>query len=376
MFVGGFDSDAGAAVAPGLSLDVLARLVDKSLVAVVQSPRGRTRYRLLETVREHADELLVQADEVDSARERHLRHFSALGDVAREGWLATGAQRLVNQLDDDYENVRAALERAVVSDPCSAMRLLSGTRDLFFRFGQADGCGWPSSCWRGARRGIVTGWRCRSRPGSSRPPSRDHREARGVLAAARELNAELDEPVLEAWTRFYQGLAETLAGAVGPGREHLQASRALHHALGIRIGEARTIAVPGITFVMANEAAQARELLQAALSMYVAESDRWGQGQCHTFLGMVAESAATDPARATAHFRAAVELLRPSRDATLLPVALIGQAGVIACRDPARALTVAAAAAAIRARVGGSGSLTPWRSRSVRRRRVPPRRRG
>jgi len=60
-----------------------------------------------------------------------------------------------------------------------------------------------------------------------------------------------------------------------------------------------------------------------------------------------------DPARATTHYRKAVDLLRPSRDATLLPVALIGQASVLARRDPANALRVAAAAVAIRARVGG-----------------------
>lgn len=52
VFVGGFDADAAASVA-GLSLEVLARLVDKSLVAVIESARGRTRYRLLETVREY-----------------------------------------------------------------------------------------------------------------------------------------------------------------------------------------------------------------------------------------------------------------------------------------------------------------------------------
>jgi DNA-binding NarL/FixJ family response regulator len=83
--------------------------------------------------------------------------------------------------------------------------------------------------------------------------------------------------------------------------------------------------------------------------MYSAEEDRWGQGQCHTFLGMIA----TDPSAATSHFRKAVECLRPSRDATLMPVALIGQAGVLVRRDPATALMVAAAASAIRARVGG-----------------------
>jgi predicted ATPase/DNA-binding CsgD family transcriptional regulator len=353
VFVGGFDAGAATSLAPGLSVDVLARLVDKSLVAVVETPRGRTRYRLLETVREYASELLAEAGELDAARARHLRHFSALADVAREEWLSTGAQRFVNELDDDYENVRAALEWAAASDPCSAMRLLGGTRDLFFRFGQADGL---RLAWLLLERCPV---RDRHRAEAQMSAGQlaitlgDFQAARSVLADARELSAELEEPVLEAWTAFFQGLTETLDGAIEPGREHLQASRALHHELGIRIGEARSIAVLGGTFVMAGEPAPGKELLEAALSICVGEEDQWGQGQAHTFLGMIAESIATDPTGATSHYRKAVEFLRPSRDATLLPVALIGQAGVLARRDPASALRVAAAASAIRARVGG-----------------------
>jgi DNA-binding CsgD family transcriptional regulator/tetratricopeptide (TPR) repeat protein len=290
---------------------------------------------------------------LDAARKRHLRHFSALADVAREEWLSTGKQRFVNELDDDYENVRAALEWAAASDPCAGMRLLAGTRDLFFRFGQADGL----------RLAQLLLERCPVRDrhrieaqistGQLAVSMNNFEAARSVLAEARELNFELDEPVLEAWTRFFQGLNETLAGAIESAREHLEASRSLHHDLGIRIGEARSIAALGMTFEMANEPAHAKELLEAALSMYVAEEDRWGQGQCHTFLGMIAESIATDPSSATSHYRKAVDSLRPSRDATLLPVALIGQAGVLGRRDPANALKVAAAASAIRARVGG-----------------------
>ena len=181
-----------------------------------------------------------------------------------------------------------------------------------------------------------------------------------MLAEARELSAELDEPVLEAWTWFFQGLTETFAGAIGPGREYLEASRALHHDLGIRTGEARSITVLGIGFVMANEPARAKELLEAALTIYVAEEDQWGQGCCHTYLGMIADSGATDPSRATSHYRKAVDFLRPLRDAAVLPAALIGQAGVLGRRDPANALKVAAAASALRARVGGE--FTPLRS--------------
>jgi len=352
VFVGGFDADAAISVAP-LTLDMLARLVDKSLVAVVESPRGRTRYRLLETVREYAYELLVGADELEGARERHVRHFSALGDVTPDGWPSTGAQLFVNKVGDDYENVRAALEWAAASNPCSAMPLLVGMRDLFLMLGQADGL-------RIARLLLK---RCLARDrhrveaqitaGVLAFTLSDDQAAKMMLEEARELAAELDEPVLVGWSFFFQGLSETLAGAIEPGREHLEASRALHQGLGIRIGEARSIAVLGLTFVMANEMGRAKELVDEALSIYVVEDDRWGQGQCHIYLGMIAELTATDPQGTTRHYGKAVDLLRQSRDPTLLPVALIGQAGVIGRRDPASALKLVAAASAIRARVGG-----------------------
>src|SRR5690349_9548475 len=66
VFVGGFDGDAAAALGPALSLDVLARLIDKSLVTVMESPRGRTRYRLLEIVREFARDLLAETGELEA----------------------------------------------------------------------------------------------------------------------------------------------------------------------------------------------------------------------------------------------------------------------------------------------------------------------
>ena len=107
-------------MAPGLSLELLVRLVDKSLVAVTESAAGRTRYRLLETVREFALERLVDAGEVNAARERHLRHFARFAvSVPRDGWPSTAALRVVNELHDDYENVRSAYVAFQVVVTCS-----------------------------------------------------------------------------------------------------------------------------------------------------------------------------------------------------------------------------------------------------------------
>jgi predicted ATPase/DNA-binding CsgD family transcriptional regulator len=353
VFAGGFDGHAASALGPALSPEVLARLVDKSLVTVMESPRGRTRYRLLDTVREFADELLADAGELEAARKRHFRHFASLADVAREEWRATGKQWFVNQLDDDYENVRAALEWSVDADPCAGARVMGATRDLFFRFGQADGARLAplllERCDKEDRYRVETQIAASQFAGALG----QFAEADRILAQARELSTRLADPVLEAWTRFFQGLWATLSGAVDVGREHLTASRDLHHELGIRIGEGRALSVLGMSYVMAGDIDRAEELIESALELYVAEGDRWGQGACHMWLGMIAESSGSDPAFASDHYRKAVDFLRPSRDASLLPVAMIGQAGVIARGRPEDALKVAAAALALRARVGG-----------------------
>jgi non-specific serine/threonine protein kinase len=181
----------------------------------------------------------------------------------------------------------------------------------------------------------------------------DLQAARRFLGEGRELSLRLGESALEAWTAWFQGVTEIGAGRPEAGREYLERSRALHSQIGLRVGEARALNALGGTYLFSGEPGQAKGLLEEALAIFVAEENSWGQGSCHVFLGMVAEATAPDPARASLHYRRAVELLGQSQDATLLPVALVGQASVLVGRDPARALTVLAAAFAIRGRAGG-----------------------
>lgn len=365
VFVGGFDAAAGKAVAPGLSAGVLARLVDKSLITPSEDRRGRTRYRLLETVREYALELLVDSGDMDDAHTRHLRHFTAFGDLNREGWPSATAQQLVDEVEDDYENVRAALERAADSDPCQARRPLAGMYDLFLMLGQADGL----------RLGRLVLERCPARDrlrasleistGLVTMLQADPDGARQRLTQARELSAELGEQGLEGWACFFLGLSATLAGSIDVGRGHLEAALALHRELGLRIGEARATAVLGLGYELMGDSQQGQRLAEEALAIYEAESDEWGKGHCHLYLGIIAESIAPHSDAVSAHYRHAVYALRPYRDTVLLPVALIGQAGVLARRDPKAALTVTAAAFAIRAR--GGGNFAPvYRARADR----------
>ena len=61
---------------PHQVLDQLTLLVDKSLV-VADDVRGRTRYRMLETVRQYAQEKLSDSGEAATVRARHRDHYTA-----------------------------------------------------------------------------------------------------------------------------------------------------------------------------------------------------------------------------------------------------------------------------------------------------------
>ena len=110
-FMGGFDLDAARAVASGDDLqphqvlDQLTLLVDKSLV-VTDEVRGRTRYRLLETVRQYAQEKLSDSGEAGEVRARHRDHYSARAATLTA--VADPARWRLGQAEGAIDNLRAA----------------------------------------------------------------------------------------------------------------------------------------------------------------------------------------------------------------------------------------------------------------------------
>ena len=111
-FMGGFDLDAAQAVAGTTEverfqvLDQLSLLVDKSLV-VAENTVGRTRYRLLETVRQYALEKLGESGEADSVRARHRDHFWSMA-AELDAPATSGHEQRVAQALAEMDNLRAA----------------------------------------------------------------------------------------------------------------------------------------------------------------------------------------------------------------------------------------------------------------------------
>lgn len=118
VFAGGWSLDAAEAVcaAGGITagdvVDLLGRLVDKSLVWVDEQEEG-PRYRLLETIREYAAEKLEAAGEAVAVRARHYDWCLALAERAQPH--LTGAEQAtwLGRLEREHDNLRTALRWAL-----------------------------------------------------------------------------------------------------------------------------------------------------------------------------------------------------------------------------------------------------------------------
>lgn len=116
VFAGGFALEAAQAVAAADlatdTLDLMTALTTKSLLRQESGATGEPRFWMLETVREYAGEQLAAAGEAAQARDRHLEYFVGWAERVR-GLLDTHQYpRWMTLLDEDYDNLRAALEWA------------------------------------------------------------------------------------------------------------------------------------------------------------------------------------------------------------------------------------------------------------------------
>ncbi|HEU4758573.1 MAG TPA: tetratricopeptide repeat protein [Dehalococcoidia bacterium] len=149
VFAGGFALEAAEAVCAGDSieqsevLELLARLVDKSLV-VVEEQGGDTRYRFLETVRQYGAEKLAEAGEAGAVRGRHGDWFLGLVERAQPQMEGVGQVEWLDRLEMEQENLREALQWSTEGgDAELGLRLSAGMLDFWvYRGFLSEGRSW------------------------------------------------------------------------------------------------------------------------------------------------------------------------------------------------------------------------------------------
>lgn len=115
VFAGSFSLEAAEDVCAATPLEgrdvahLLRSLVDKSLLLINTKLAGRTRFRLLETVRQYAADRLAERDEVVATHDRHLHHFVLLAEGAAAGLVSREEGLWLERLEEDIDNTRVAL---------------------------------------------------------------------------------------------------------------------------------------------------------------------------------------------------------------------------------------------------------------------------
>jgi non-specific serine/threonine protein kinase len=130
VFAGGWSLEAADTLATRLnhttanSLDRLADLEDKSLIVVEHRPDRDARYRMLEPIRQYAQEKLQAADNAARIRTAHLELFLGLAERAEPELSGDRQIAWFERLEAEHDNFRASLAWSLQD----GQHLLSGLR--------------------------------------------------------------------------------------------------------------------------------------------------------------------------------------------------------------------------------------------------------
>jgi predicted ATPase len=132
VFAGGCDLDAaqavcaGDGVAPDDVLDLLDRLVERSLLGAADAG-GRTRYRMLETLRHYALDRLAERGDETRRRTLHADHYADRADRSRRDAERAWSGAMLREGLAVFDEVRAAARWSMRQDPSRerTLRLLA-----------------------------------------------------------------------------------------------------------------------------------------------------------------------------------------------------------------------------------------------------------
>jgi predicted ATPase/DNA-binding SARP family transcriptional activator len=272
VFAGSMSLEAVEQVCGGDGLDVvdlLSRLVDKSLVQA-EPAGGTARYRLLETIRQFADQRLRDAGE-RAARVRAHRDFYVAFAAAHDPERAIGVINDTPQaLDVEHDNLRAALASGLADDPAVALQLAVSLWRFWLARGHfAEGSRWLEATLAAAAQ--RTPLRARALLAVAAMSVR-----RGALSAAVRDRA-LEAPTIMREVADQQGLAHTLhltgllAWVEDDAWEHavrlVEEGRSLAEAAGAAGVVASATHMLGVIALMRGAAQDAETYLSETLSL-------------------------------------------------------------------------------------------------------------
>ncbi|MEO3812514.1 AAA family ATPase, partial [Sphaerisporangium sp. B11E5] len=329
---------SGPGLPPTAVLDILTRLVDRSLVTAVHTPDG-PRYRLLESVAHYCTERLHHTGELPAVRTRHLHHYTTLATHAAPHLHGPRQRHWLHHLDTETPNLRLALDNALTAgDPIHALRLTTALTWYWFLRGRLTE----------ARTSLHAALTLPTRTGDTEPPHTTASttetphdptpdpDPTGELATLRALATTWyagltimqgatpgttplptthDTPGALARARWFLAYACIDAGDLTTSNDLLDQAQATFDATGDRWGNAATLVTRAKLAHLRGDLTTLDDHARRAATAFRDLGDRWGELQATGWLGALAEMTGDYTTAARLHH----DSLRMARELDLWP---------------------------------------------------------
>ncbi len=319
VFVGGCELDAIESVCADDKvpkddvLDVLSRLVDKSLV--MPPIAGETRFSQLQTLWQYGRDRLDDSDEADQVRARHAAYYLQFAEGANERLRGAAASVWQARLTPELANMKVALDWHLdTGDIDAALLMVSGMAWLWFVNSDfAEGARWLAS----------------------------------ALGAAGKRRAEL-HATAQVWHGYFVGISSSPASGVV---ECDQAIAVLRSAVD-RVRLAEALLLGATVLIRAYEFSRSLEALAEARALLEPDEQVWLLGAHDMLVSWnMASFGRLDDAETAA--RSSIERFDAVGEVLLVVNSLNALAGIIAAKGDIEGASVAYEDLLRRCRVGG-----------------------
>ncbi|KAB8196390.1 AAA family ATPase [Nonomuraea phyllanthi] len=284
---------SGAEIDPGNVVDVLARLVDRSLITMTEHPDG-PRYRLLETVAHYCRQRLREAGEFDRVQHRFHQYCRALAERADSRLRGHEQREWLDRMDRESANLWSALDGlARQGDSTGALQLATDLAWCWFLLGRLG------QVRRALDRALEADG---DAPADLRATAEVWRAGLGLLAGEgidRKLRtydcdrefADIEDPVRRARAQWLLGFALcTSTTDLAASEELVSRALAALRELDDRWGTAAALGTAAVQAMVSGDLRALRQYGEQSARLFRQLGDCWGQLQTIRPLAYLAEA--------------------------------------------------------------------------------------